>query len=69
MDLKGRPLVTKWERCGEGCIKVGTGICTLPHVKYIINKDLLNSTWIYTQYSVITYMVKESEKEWIYEYV
>ena len=69
MDLKGRPLVTKWERCGEGCIKVGIGICTLPHVKYIINKDLLNSTWIYTQYSVITYMVKESEKEWIYEYV
>ena len=69
VDLKGRPVVAKWERCGEGWIEVGPGICTLPYVNYKINKDLLNSTWIYTQYSVITYTVKESEKEWIYEYV
>ena len=32
------------------------------------NKDLLHSTEI-TQYSVITYMGKESEKEWIYVHV
>ena len=30
------------------------------------NKDLLYSTGKFTQYSVITYMGKESEKEWIY---
>ena len=32
----------------------------------IINKDLLYSTGNSTQYSVITYMGKESEKEWTY---
>ena len=35
----------------------------------IINKDLLYSTGNSTQYSVKTYMGKESEKEWIYVYV
>ena len=35
----------------------------------IINKNLLYSTGNSTQYSVITYMRKESEKEWIYVYV
>ena len=35
----------------------------------IINKDLLYSTENSTQYSVITYMGKESEKEWLYTYV
>ena len=35
----------------------------------IINKDLLYSTGNATQYSVITYMGKESGKEWIYVYV
>ena len=34
-----------------------------------MNKDLLYSTGNATQYSVIIYMRKESEKEWIYEYV
>ena len=34
-----------------------------------INKDLLYSTGNSTQYSVITYIGKESEKEWIYVYV
>ena len=32
-------------------------------------QDLLYSTGSFTQYSVITYMGKESEKEWIYVYV
>ena len=31
--------------------------------KYLLNKDLLCSTGNSTQYSVITYMGKESEKE------
>ena len=40
-----------------------------PSIKQITNKDLLYSTRSSTQYSVITYMRKESEKEWIYVYV
>jgi len=34
--------------------------------KIIINKDLLYSTGNSTQYSVIIYMAKESDKEWTY---
>ena len=34
-------------------------------IKQIINKDLLYNTGNSTQYSVITYMGKKSEKEWI----
>ena len=40
-----------------------------PSIKQITNKDLLYSTRNSTQYSVITHMRKESEKEWIYVYV
>ena len=35
----------------------------------MINKDLLYSMGNSMQYSVITYMGKESEKEWIYIYI
>ena len=34
----------------------------LPYIKQRINKDLLYSTGDSTQYSIITYMGKESEK-------
>ena len=47
----------------------GINIHTLLYIKQIINKGLLNSTGNSTQYSVMTYMGKESEKEWIYVYV
>ena len=43
--------------------EVGINIYTLPYIKQIINKDLLYSIRNSTQYSVITYMGKESEKE------
>ena len=33
------------------------------------NRDLLYSTGTSTQYSVVTYEVKESDKEWMYVYV
>ena len=33
---------------------------------YEIDKNLLYSTWKSTQYCVMTYMGKESKKEWIY---
>ena len=36
---------------------------TLLYIKYMTNKDLLFSTGSSTQYSVIIYMGKESEKE------
>ena len=39
---------------------------TLLYIKQITNKDILQSTGSSTQYSVMTYMGKESEKEWIY---
>ena len=42
---------------------------TLRYIKQITNKDLLYSTGNSTQYSVINYMGKESEKERIYVYV
>ena len=34
------------------------------YIKYINNKDLLNSTGNYIQYVVITYMEKQFEKEY-----
>ena len=46
----------------------GINIHTLLY-KQIINKDLVHSTENSAQYSVITYMGKESEKEWTYVYV
>ena len=41
---------------------VGINIETLVYIKQIINKDLLYSTGKSTQYSVVTYMGKESGK-------
>ena len=35
----------------------------------IVNKDLLYSTGNATGYTVMTYMRKESKKEWIYVFV
>ena len=50
---------------GEGINKEdGINIYTLLYIKYITNKDLLYSTGNYTQYFVITYKRKESEKEY-----
>ena len=44
-------------------------IYTLPYIKQMTNENLLYSTGNSTQYSVMTYMGIESEKEWIYVYV
>ena len=44
----------------------GINTYTLLHIKQIINRDLMQSAANSTQYSVVTYMGKESEKEWIY---
>ena len=43
--------------------ELGMNRNTLLYIIYITNKDLLHSTGNCTQYSVITYMRKDSEKE------
>ena len=42
----------------------GTGTCTLRSMEELANGDLLSSTGSSMYYSVITYMGKESEREW-----
>ena len=56
---------------GVGMInwEIGIDVNTLLYIKQITNKDLVYSIGNSTQYSVMTYMGKESKKEWIYVYV
>ena len=57
-------MVSTVGRMGEGIVReFGTYMYTLLYLKWITNKDLLYSTGNSPQYSVITYMRKESEKE------
>ena len=49
--------------------ELGIGKCTLLYMEWMINGDQLYSTGKSTQCSVITYMGKESEKEWMCVYV
>ena len=53
-----------WLLVTEG--ESGIDIDTLLYTKQITNKDLPHGTGNCIQYSVITYMGKEPEKEWIY---
>ena len=48
--------------------KVGTDIYTLPNIEQMGNEDLLYSTEKFTQYCEVSYIGKESEKEYIYIY-
>ena len=43
----------------------GISICTLLYIEWIVNRDLMYSTGNSAQYSAVTYMGKEYEKEWI----
>ena len=57
-------MVAKGEGVGGGMEwEVGVSRCELLYTECINNKDLLYSTGNSTQYCVITYIVKESEKE------
>ena len=47
----------------------GIRICTLLYREWMVKRDLLYSTGNAIQHSVITYLGKESEKEWIRVYV
>ena len=62
-------MVIKGETWGGLNQELMMNIHTLLYIKQITNKDLLYSTGNSTQYSVMTYMGIESEKEWIYVYV
>ena len=63
-------MVTKGETVGRDTHRaVGIGMYTLLYIKLISNKDLLYSLGKSSQYSVIAYMGRESEKEWIYMYM
>ena len=53
---------------GEINWETGIDKYTLLYIKQITNKDLLYCTGSSSQYSM-TYMGKESKKEWIYVYV
>ena len=44
-------------------------IHTLLYAEQMTRKDLLHSTGNYTQYVVITYTGKKSEKEYVYLYI
>ena len=57
-------MATKGERL-EGGInwEVGIGICTVLYAILTSNKDLIYSTGKSTQYSLMVYVGKESEKE------
>ena len=57
-------------KCGGGKYQgIGIDTYTVLYIKWMGNEDLLHVTGKFTQYSVITHMGKESEKEWIYVYV
>lgn len=69
-DVENKFMVTKGERVRGGINwKIGTDIYT--NIKQITKKDLFNIQYSgnSTQYSLMTYMGKESKKECIYVYI
>ena len=56
-------MVTKGEVWGQRNQELGINIYILLYIRQITNKDLLYSTGKSAQYSVITCMRKEPEKE------
>ena len=69
-DLENKFMVMGGERV-EGGIDLDCGIDkhTVLYLKQMTNKDLLHNIGNAAQYSVITYMGKEFEKEYIHVYV
>ena len=68
-DIENKLMVTKGETGRRVKLEVWDYIYTLLYIKQITNKDLLYSTENYTQYFVITYKGKESEKIDVYVYI
>ena len=67
-DVENNLIVTS-EEVGRDKWETGTDIHTLLYIKQKTNKDLLYSTGNSGQCSLMTYMGKESKKEWIWVYV
>ena len=66
---KTKLMITKGAKGGGGINwEIGIDIQTLLYIKQITNKNLIYSTENSIQYSVMTYMGKESKIEWIYLY-
>ena len=63
---KSRKQTYGWQSEGGRNEKIRTAISTPVYKKQITNKDLMYSTENYIQYSVMTYIGKESEKQWIH---
>ena len=59
-----RRQVRGWNGLGRGI-----GICTLWYMEWLANGDLVYCTGNSTQYSVIIYMWKQSEKKNVYVYI
>lgn len=69
-DFKTRLMVMQEEMLGGGMHwEAGIGMYTQLYTKSIGNRDLLYSLGKSIQCSVMAYMGKESEKEWIYMYM
>ena len=63
-------MVTKGDRFGGGMEwGFGIGKFTLRYVKWLAIRDLLYSPENSTRYSVIIYIVKRSEREWLCVYM
>ena len=65
VDFKNKLMVTKGTGEGGGGMDrgFGTGIYTSRDLELLANEDLLYSTGNSTQYSMIIYMGKESERQ------
>ena len=64
-------MVTKVDMLSMGRLDgggIGIGICTLRDMEWLANWDLLYSTENCTKYSVIIYVGKECESEWMSVY-
>ena len=62
-------MVAKGEMWLGGKLGVGDWhILTTIYTRQITNKELLYGTVKFTQYFIVIYMEKESEKEWIHVY-
>ena len=61
-DLENEPMITGEKVWGEIDWEFGIDMYTLLYLKQMTNKDLLYSTGNSAQYSVITQMGKEFEK-------
>ena len=68
-DFKNKLMVTRDGRGGGINWEMGIDIYIPLYIKQITHKGLLYGTGNSTQYSVMTCMGKESEKEQIYVYV